>query len=125
MTDNYPELNVLNVRYWYYQCEPTWSMDDIANHIGCAQSTVMKLMEKNGMPRRSHSEANLNRYKCKWKAEKFLEQRNDYEYKMRMKNTTRVGTVQKKILSFLNSQGSKFASDLESQLNVINSTLQR
>ena len=60
MTDNFPELTVQNVIYWYWNCVPPLSIIDIAKEVGCSSTTVHRFMEKNKISRRDLSNANLN-----------------------------------------------------------------
>ena len=73
MTDKYPKLTIDNVIYWYWVCDPGWSQKDIANAIGCNNSTVAAFMKRHKIEVREPSTAGKNRYKCKWKREEFEE----------------------------------------------------
>ena len=81
MTDKYPLLTVESVKYWYWECDPAYSLIDIAKVIGVNQATVYRFMVRNGIPRRNRSEANVNRFKCAHKKEAFVRRRNTHEFK--------------------------------------------
>ena len=57
MTEKYPLLTAESVKYWYWGCEPAYSVIDIAKVTGTSQATIYMFMEKNRIPRRSRSEA--------------------------------------------------------------------
>jgi len=82
MTDQYPLLTVESVKYWYWEFDPAYSVIDIAKVTGVNQATIYNFMERNGIPRRNRSEANINRFKCAHKKEEFVRQRNTLESKM-------------------------------------------
>ena len=84
MTEKYPLLTFESVKYWYWECDPAYSSGDIAKATGANQNTVLDFMEKNGMPRRTMSEAGLNRFKCEHKKETFVRQRNMPEFKQKL-----------------------------------------
>ena len=73
MTDKYPELNVENIEYLYWECDPGWSMRDIAKNIGCSIKCVHKFMIRNNIEIRDYSEAQKNRWNCDKKKEEYLE----------------------------------------------------
>lgn len=73
MTDNFPDLTVTNVRYWYWLCNPKWSTLDIAKVVGCSYPTVLEFMKKNRIPIRNPSEAGYNAFSCPKKRENILE----------------------------------------------------
>ena len=64
MTNNFPKLTELKVRYWYEELDPAWSGQDIANEIGCHKSTVYNFMQKKKIKIRDYSEADFNAQKC-------------------------------------------------------------
>ena len=88
MTEKYPLLTVESVKYWYWECDPAYSSGDIAKATGANQNTVLDFMEKNGIPRRTMSEAGLNRFKCEHKKETFVKQRNMPEFKQKQSQHT-------------------------------------
>ena len=81
MTELYPLLTVENVKYWYWEVEPHWSTIDIAKAIGCSDSTVQNFMRAHNISIRSISEANINRFNCPHKYEKFLKQRQSEDFR--------------------------------------------
>lgn len=82
MTDMNPLLTVENVKYWYWECDPAYSTLDIAKVTGTYVKKVQNFMQKHNIPRRSLSEANLNRFKCAHKKKSFIKQMNLPEYKL-------------------------------------------
>ena len=81
MTDKYPLLTAESVKYWYWECDPAYSIIDIVKVTGAPFSTIQRFMNKNDIPKRTRSEANLNRFKCAHKREDFVRQRNSPEFK--------------------------------------------
>lgn len=73
MTVKYPLLTEKNVYYWYWECDPDYSMKYIANKVGCSVGCIQKFMESRDIPRRTLTEANLNRYNNPEKLNAFLE----------------------------------------------------
>jgi len=103
VTDKYPLLTVESVKYWYWECDPAYSVNDINKVTGAPTTTIIKFMNKNGISKRTMSEANFNRYKCAHKREAFIEQRNSLEFK---KNQSRISaslwqddSIRKKIVN--------------------------
>ncbi len=82
MTDVYPQLTVSNIKHWYWEVEPHWSVCDIASNIGCSESTIYSFMKRHNIPRRSTSEANINRFNCPRKYKEFLKQRRSPDFRM-------------------------------------------
>lgn len=60
MTRNHPLLTIENVVYWYWATNPPWSTLDIADEVGCSESSVHRFMVKNNIPRRDYSDALKN-----------------------------------------------------------------
>lgn len=81
MTDRHPLLTEENVYYWYWECDPAYSMKNIADEIGCSLGCIQKFMESRNIPRRSTSEAGINRYKDPEKLEAFLKSMHDPYFK--------------------------------------------
>lgn len=81
MTEKYPLLTTESVKHWYLECDPAYSVIDIAKVTGASQATIYRFMERNRIPRRSRSEASINRFKCEHKKEEFVKQRNTSEFK--------------------------------------------
>lgn len=71
-----PQLTIANVKYWYWEVDPHWSAIDIAGVVGCKDSEVYYFMQRNNIPRRSTTEANLNRFNCPHKYESYIRQRS-------------------------------------------------
>ncbi len=86
MTEKYPLLTVENIKYWYWECNPAYSVIDIAKVTGVNQATIYGFMERKGIPRRSRSDANINRFKCEHKMEAFVRQRNTPKLKENQSN---------------------------------------
>ncbi|MBA7523939.1 hypothetical protein ES705_16076 [subsurface metagenome] len=74
MADNFPLLTVDNVYTWYWLGNPKYSVHDIAEEVGCGESTVYRFMVKNEIPRRTHSAATKNSYIAEGKRIKRYEQ---------------------------------------------------
>ena len=152
MTDKYPLLTVESVTYWYWDCDPAYSTGDIAKATGTNQSAVLDFMEKNGILRRTMSEACLNRFKCKHKKEAFVRQRNMPEFKQKQSQRTSeylsdpskkkemlsrlqkyvesiLGEVQIQILYLLRKSEGMFLSDLKKiikkGMKIIDSSLRK
>ncbi len=81
MTDRYPSLTEANVYYWYWECNSAYSMKDIADKVGCSLGCIQRFMNSRNIPRRSTSEANLNRYKDPEKLDLFLKSMRDPNFK--------------------------------------------
>ncbi len=82
MTELYPLLTVENVKYWYWEVEPHWSAIDIAKAVGCHPNTVYNYMKSHNISVRSTSNANINRFNCPHKYDKFLKQRQSEEFRI-------------------------------------------
>lgn len=83
MTYKYTSLTVESVKHWYWECDPAYSMYDIARVTGASVSEVQRFMAKYKIPTRNRSEANYNRFKCENKKVVFIKQRNTPEFKKR------------------------------------------
>ena len=81
MTEKYPLLTFESVKFWYWECDPAYSVGDICKVTGAPYTTIQRFMSKNNIPKRNRSEANFNRFKCAHKKEAFMKQRNSPEFK--------------------------------------------
>ena len=140
MTEKYPLLTDESVKYWYWECDPAYSIIDIVKVTGAPFSTVQRFMNKNDIPKRTRSEANLNRFKCTHKREDFVRQRNSPEFKknqsknavsywldkslrrkmvnsLKKYNESVLGELQIKILHVLRNYKGMFLSDLNRIIN--------
>ena len=81
LSSGYPLLTVEKLKYWYWECDPGYSLLDIVKVTGASYSRVQRFMEKNGIPRRDRSEANKNRFKCEHKKSAFLETLQSAEHR--------------------------------------------
>ncbi|MHA2326866.1 MAG: hypothetical protein ACXACB_15770, partial [Promethearchaeota archaeon] len=141
MTEAYPLLTVENVKYWYWEVEPHWSGGDIGRAIGCSSQSVTRFMHKNNIPVRSISEANLNRFNCPQKYQKFLKQRTSSEFReqqsilnieawqdphkrrnfvkgIRQSSANRLSDLQKVLLFLIIERGNLFLTDFISITNL-------
>lgn len=67
----------------YWDTNPAWSGIDLAKYYDCDWSTIYRFMKKNDIPRRNHSEANLNKWLCKWKREANIKSMKEKDGKRR------------------------------------------
>ncbi len=86
MTDKYPLLTVKNIKHWYDECDPGWSIYDISAATNAPKTTIHRFMQKNGFRSKTLSEAQENRWKCQAKREKELEKRKSEEHREKLSN---------------------------------------
>lgn len=84
LSSDYPLLTAKNLQYWYWECEPGYSLLDIAKVTGASYSRVQRFMEKHDIPRRDKSEANKNRFECEFKKSAFLETMQSEEFRAKI-----------------------------------------
>ncbi len=141
MTEAYPLLTVSNVNYWYWEVEPHWSGFDIARVVECGTTTLYRFMKRNNITIRSKSEANINRYNCPSKYEKFVKIMRTPEFKARQSlvtqkamsrpevrkrlsesakkaNKKRLSASQKAVLFLLHSKEELFLTDFGKMIKI-------
>ncbi|MBA7525884.1 hypothetical protein ES705_18043 [subsurface metagenome] len=118
----YPLLTYENVFHWYWEEDPPWSMEDIAEKVGCTGGNVSRFMKYNNIPRRDHKDAAKNIFKCPTKKKNYRltkEQRQKLSLTMKDRMGDRISNRQRIILQELLKNKSMFISVKKSQLNVL------
>ncbi len=62
MTEKYPQLTIENVRYWYWESDPSKSGHDIAKEVGCCYQNVYNFMRRYDIEIRDYSESGKVRF---------------------------------------------------------------
>jgi predicted DNA-binding protein YlxM (UPF0122 family) len=57
-------LTVENILNWYWNSDPKWSLNDIAQKIKCSDQTVLDFLRDNKIPRRDYIEASKVMHSC-------------------------------------------------------------
>lgn len=77
------------MNHWYWECDPKWSITDIAIKIGCTINKVNRFMKKHNIPIRNRSEAAKNMHKCPPKRKSFIISHNSIKFKQKQSKLTK------------------------------------